>query len=128
MGYGAVVDAVGGSGGGGVVSSGRWLEVAGETGEDEDEEDEAVFPAVVGEGELFNAVECVSKHSCVQFVWPRRLWAAAPAPDLPVSFERLVNDTYSLLDLRLHALEDLGIDIFSQKCLEFILQIQANLP
>lgn len=56
MGYGAVVDAVGGSGG---VGSGRWLEVAGEAGEDEDEQDEAVFAAVVGEGELFNAVECV---------------------------------------------------------------------
>lgn len=59
VGYGAVVDAVGGSGAGG-VSSGRWLEVAGKTGENEDEEDEAVFAAVIGEGELFNTVECVS--------------------------------------------------------------------
>lgn len=78
MGYGAVVDAVGGSGGGG-VSSGRWLEVAGETGEDENEEDEAVFAAVVGEGELFNAEECVSNIAVFNlsapegFRRPRRL-------------------------------------------------------
>lgn len=39
----------GGSGGGG-------LKVAGETGEDQHEEDEAVFAAVVGERELFDAV------------------------------------------------------------------------
>lgn len=59
MGYGVVVDAVGGSGGSGGgrgVSSGRrWLEVAGEAGEDEDEEDEAIFAAVIGKRELFNA-------------------------------------------------------------------------
>lgn len=47
-----------GGGGGGVSSGGGWwLEVAGETGEDEHEEDEAVFAAIIGERELFNAVE-----------------------------------------------------------------------
>lgn len=53
----AVVNGRGGGGGGCGSRSGSGLEVAGETGEDEHEEDEAVFAAVIGERELFDAVE-----------------------------------------------------------------------
>lgn len=100
----------GGGGGGG-------LEVPWEAGEEEDEEDEAVFSAVVGEGELVDAGGWVVS---VLFRGHSRDWGAG-GPDSPVSVQRFVNDAHGFLDLRLDALQDFAVHILGQESFHLVL-------
>lgn len=122
--------------GGGPVCIGRrrrvvvlwWLKVPREAGEDQDEEHEAVLAAVVGEGELLEAV-CGQGGGGGELSGSKggRSWAGWEEHHSPISVEGLVNDGYCLSRMGLHAPQEARLGLVGQEGVDLCLQLEADL-